>query len=212
MSSNAITAVTLPDEPGPRDVIVRNTDNQEAIFTEGFTYNPFPTITRIDPNYGRSTGGARMAIEGTGFLQGARVMIGDRAATTMVRDDVSIEAVAPPIPRGKWDVKVINPDTQEAVVPEGFMSLLEFVYNYPNPFSMTKGTTFRYVTHETVQSMVVKIFNLAGKPIDIVQQENSREVHWQNDQVRVGLYVYTMEVEMEDGGKRGFRGTLEVYE
>jgi len=153
-----------------------------------------------------------MSIEGTGFLQGARIMIGDRAATTMIRDDVSIEAVAPPMPKGLWDVRVVNPDTQEAIVPEGLTSLLEFVYNYPNPFSMNKGTTFRYVTHETVQSIVVKIFNLAGKPIDMVQQENSREVRWQNNQVRVGLYIYIMEVRMEDGEKRGFRDTLEVYE
>lgn len=50
----------------------------------------------ITPNHGPASGGAKLNIEGTGFMLGARVMVGERAGTTMVKDDMTIEAVAPP--------------------------------------------------------------------------------------------------------------------
>ena len=72
-------------------------------------------------------------------------------------------------------------------------------------------STFRYVTDDPVQSITVKIFNLAGVPIDVVQQMDSNEVKWHNTEVRVGLHVYLMEVELENGSMKQFRNTLEVY-
>ena len=43
----------------------------------------------------------------------------------------------------------------------------------------------------------MKIFNLAGVPIDVVQRMDSNEVRWHNTDVYAGLYVYVMEVELE---------------
>ncbi|MBM3211089.1 T9SS type A sorting domain-containing protein [Candidatus Poribacteria bacterium] len=144
------------------------------------------------------------------YYPGARTKIGEIFATTEVENDTTIRAVIPPIPRGVCDVRVINPDTQEAVKPKGFISVREVVYNFPNPFRTSQGTTFRYVTSEPVQSVTVKIFNMAGAPIDVIQQIGNNEVRWQNPDIHVGLYVYVMEIATGDGKIRKFRNVLEV--
>jgi len=210
LSSNLITAITPPGKPGTDDVKVTNTDKQYAILEEAFTYNAMPTITSITPNYGSSAGGTKIIIEGTGFLQSGIVMIGELPATTQVKGDTTIEATSPSLPQGVWDVRVVNPDTQEVVMSKGFISVGEVAYNYPNPFRASQGTTFRYVTGDPVQSITVKIFNLAGVPIDVVQQTDSNEVKWHNAEVHAGLYVYLMEIELESGKMKQFRSVLEV--
>jgi hypothetical protein len=212
VSSVIITAVTPYGEPGSKDIVVRNPDMQEAILPGGFTYNPMPKITDISPNYGMASGGTKVIIRGTDFLLGARVLIGKRSATTEVKDDMTIEAVTPPNPQGTFDVHVINPDTQEAVKPEGFISVGELVYNFPNPFRAEQGTTFRYVTNEKVESIKVQIFNLAGVPVGVVGRNGSNEVRWQDASVHAGLYVYRMDVTLENGDVKKFKRMLEVYE
>jgi hypothetical protein len=171
-----------------------------------------PKITDISPNYGMASGGTKVIIRGTDFLLGARVLIGKRSATTEVKDDMTIEAVTPPNPQGTFDVHVINPDTQEAVKPEGFISVGELVYNFPNPFRAEQGTTFRYVTNEKVESIKVQIFNLAGVPVGVVGRNGSNEVRWQDASVHAGLYVYRMDVTLENGDVKKFKRMLEVYE
>gem|GEM_PF-642041 len=210
VSPETIMALTPPGNPGPKDVIVRNPDKQEMILPEGFTYNPMPTIIRITPDHGTSAGGTKLTIEGTGFLQGARVVVGERGGTTMVKDDMTIEAVTPPNRPGLWDVHVINPDTQRAVMREAFVSVGELVYNYPNPFRASEGTTFRYVTNARVDVITVQIFNLRGVPIGIVRATGSNEVRWHNPDVHVGIYVYLLEARLEDGQVRKFKNMLEV--
>jgi len=212
MSSSIITALTPPGQPGAENVLVLNPDMQIAIRSEGYTYNPIPTITRLIPNHGPSSGGATITIEGTGFLLGARVVIGEKAATTMVRDDMTIEAVAPPNPQGVWDVRVINPDTQEVVMPGGYVSAGELVYNYPNPFRASQGTTFRYVTKDPVLSVTVKIFNMRGRPIGAARQIGSNEVKWVDPDVYAGLYIYILEAELEGGKRKQVRNVMEVIE
>jgi len=212
MSSSIITALTPPGQPGAENVLVLNPDMQIAIRSEGYTYNHKPTITRLIPNHGPSSGGATITIEGTGFLLGARVVIGERPATTMVRDDMTIEAVAPPNPQGVWDVRVVNPDTQEVVKPGGFVSVGELVYNYPNPFHASQGTTFRYVTKDLVLSVTVKIFNMRGRPIGAARQIGSNEVKWVDPDVYAGLYIYILEAELEGGKRKQVRNVMEVME
>jgi N-acetylneuraminic acid mutarotase len=212
MSSSIITALTPPGQPGAENVLVLNPDMQIVILPEGYTYNPIPTITRLIPNHGPSSGGATITVEGTGFLLGARVVIGEKAATTMVRDDMTIEAVAPPNPQGVWDVRVVNPDTQEVVMPGGYVSAGEVVYNYPNPFHASQGTTFRYVTKDPVLSVTVKIFNLRGRPIGAARQVGSDEVKWVDPDVYAGLYIYILEAEFEGGKRKQVRNVMEVVE
>ncbi len=212
MSSSVITAVTPPGQPGAENVLILNPDMQIVVLPEGYTYNPMPTITRLIPNHGPSSGGATITIEGTGFLLGARVAIGERPATTMVIDDMTIEAVAPPNPQGVWDVRVINPDTQEVVKPGGFVSVGEVAYNFPNPFHASQGTTFRFVTRDPVLSVTVKIFNMRGRPIGAARQLGSNEVKWCDPDVHAGLYIYILEVELEGGKRKQVRNVMEVIE
>jgi N-acetylneuraminic acid mutarotase len=212
MSSSVIVATTPPGSPGTKDVVVLNSDGQEVVLPEGYTYNPMPTITRLIPNHGPSSGGSTITVEGSGFLLGARVVIGERPATTMVRDDMTIEAVAPPNPQGVWDVRVINPDTQEVIKPGGFVSAGEVAYNYPNPFYASQGTTFRYVTKDTVYSVTVKIFNMRGRPIGAARQDGSDEVKWVDPDVYAGLYIYILEAELEGGKRKQVKNVMEVVE
>ena len=138
-------------------------------------------------------------------------MVGKRVGTTMVKDDMTIEAVTPPNRPGLWDVHVINPDTQKVTIREAFVSVGELVYNYPNPFRASEGTTFRYVTNARVDVVTVRIFNLRGVPIGIVRGTGSNEVRWYKPSVHVGIYVYLLEARLEDGQVRRFKNMLEVY-
>jgi len=211
MSPVLITAVTPSGEPGPKDVVIRNPDRQEIILPGGFTYNPIPRITEVSPDHGPASGGAKIIVRGAGFMQGAKVIIGKRAATTEILDDSTIEAVTPANPQGTFDVRVINPDTQEAVKRKGFISVGELAYNYPNPFRAEQGTTFRYVTNERVELIKVQIFNMGGVPIGVVGRRGSNEVRWYDATVHAGLYVYLMEVRLEGGKVKRFKRALEVY-
>ncbi|MBM3235253.1 hypothetical protein FJZ31_03030 [Candidatus Poribacteria bacterium] len=211
MSPNLITAVTPAGEPGPTDVVVRNPDRQEIVLPGGFIYNPLPKITDVSPSNGPASGGTPITVRGTGFLQGARVIIGKRAATTEWKDEATLEAVTPANPQGVWDVRVVNPDTQEAVKTQGFTAVGELVYNFPNPFRAEQGTTFRYVTNEKVELIKVQIFNLAGVPIGVVGRSGSNEVRWYDPSVHAGLYVYRVDVTLEGGKMKSFKRALEVY-
>ena len=211
MSPNIINAIAPSGEPGPKDVVIRNPDRQEIVLPGGFTYNPMPQINDISPNHGSTSGGTKIIVRGAGFLQGAKVIVGNRPATAELQDDSTIEAVTPPNPQGVFDVRVINPDTQEAVKRKGFISVGEVAYNYPNPFRAEQGTTFRYVTNERVELITVKIFNLAGVPIGVVGQAGSNEVRWYDASLHAGLYVYLMEVKVDGGKVKKFKRMLEVY-
>jgi len=138
------------------------------------------------------------------------VVIGDKSSTAQMKNDTTIEAITPANKQGVWDVKVINPDTQEALAPKDSYPVGELAYNYPNPFTASQGTTFRYVTNESVQSITVRIFNLAGVPIDIIHAEGTNEVKWQNNEINVGMYVYDMEVKLSDSSEKHLKSMLEV--
>ena len=210
--SDQLIVATTPQtgQAGSVDVRVTNPDRQKILRKNGFTYNPLPKITGIRPNYGLTTGGTIIIIEGTGFLPGAKVFIGKRAATTEFKHSLRVEAVTPANPLGSFDLKVVNPDTQEVVAKEAFVSVSETVYNYPNPFRSSQGTTFRYVANEEVEEITVQIFNLNGEPIGILRRNGGSEIRWTNPDLNFGLYVYQMEVQLETGQARTFQRLLQV--
>ena len=212
ISDELIVAVTpkFRGQPGLVDVWVTNPDRQRILYEDGFTYNPLPTISKISPSYGLTAGGTIIAIEGTGFLPGARVFIGNSAATTEFKNQSSLEAVTPPNLPGSFDLKVVNPDSQETVATAAFLSVSETVYNYPNPFRASQGTTFRYVANEEVKEIKVQIFNLNGEPIGLLRQNGGGEIKWHKSDLNFGLYVYHMEVQLETGQTRTFQKLLQV--
>jgi N-acetylneuraminic acid mutarotase len=193
------------------NIVVINPDDQKAVLRDGYKYNSIPTITNIQPNNGPSSGGTKLLITGSGFLTGAKVIVGfSESLSVIVKDDSTIEAITPSGKTGMSNVIVMNPDTQIASVNEGFLYIGKFAYNYPNPFKASQGTTFRYLTNEKVESIEVRVFNTGGVPIDAVVGNGSNEVKWQNSSLRRGIYVYIMEVMLEGNRKDHYKGVLEV--
>jgi len=212
ISDELIVAVTpkFRGQPGLVDVWVTNPDHQSILYKDAFTYNMQPTINKISPRYGSTSGGTIIIIEGAGFLLGAKVSIGKKPATTEYKSNFQIEAVTPSNPSGTFDVKLVNPDGQETLAPAAFLSVSETVYNYPNPFRASQGTTFRYVANEEVKEIKVQIFNLNGEPIGLLRQNGGGEIRWHNPDLNFGLYVYQMEVKLVTGQTRTFQKLLQV--
>lgn len=117
-----ITATTPPHAAGQVDVVVRNTDGQQATRAGGFEYFvPAPSITGVTPNTGKVGASTTVTINGTGFQAGATVTFGDRTARDVhVVDGTTMTAEAPPQPPGVVDVKVTNPDSQSGTLPGGY--------------------------------------------------------------------------------------------
>jgi N-acetylneuraminic acid mutarotase len=212
ISPTTMTALMPPGEIKTVSIVVVNPDDQKAILKDGFAYNPLPTITGIQPNNGPSSGGTKVLIKGSGFLPGAKVMVGFYdALSVVVKDEGTIEVITPPGQPGMNSVIVTNPDTQSVSEAKGFIYIGKKAYNYPNPFRASQGTTFRYVSKEKAESLEVRIFNTGGVPIDVVSGSGSNEVKWQNASLRNGIYVYVMEVVLEGGKKEHHKGVLEVF-
>lgn len=193
------------------DIRVVNPDGQKTSRKDAFTYNPLPIIKKINPEYGSKLGGTILTIEGTGFLPGAKVFIGKRPATTEYKSSTKLEAVTPPNSLGTFDVSVVNPDGQETLVVGAFVSVAETVYNYPNPFRNSQGTTFRYVGNEEVREINIQVFNLNGEVVSLVKENGKSEVNWQNPNLGFGLYIYHMQVELGTGQTKFFKRFLQIH-
>jgi hypothetical protein len=121
VSATSITATTPAHAAGSVNVVVTNSDSQSGTLTNGFTYNPPPTVTAIAPVSGPATGGTSVTITGTGFLSGASVLIGGTAATGVsVTSSTSITAVTPAHSAGTVNVVVTNTDGQSGTLTNGF--------------------------------------------------------------------------------------------
>ena len=115
------------DAAGPVDVKVANPDGMFVIAVNGFTYNeppplPAPEITAVTPSEGQMTGNEMVFIDGANFQPGGSVYLGANKATGYYRyNDTRLRAISPAadVP-GPVDVKVVNPDEQFVVLPNGY--------------------------------------------------------------------------------------------
>jgi len=126
-----ITCDLLTDGPlGFYDVLVTNPDTQEGGLDDGFEVYMAnaPEILDVIPNQGLiSTVVSEVHILGVNFQDGLTVVFETEpdieltlenvtwAGTGLITLDVNCDG-----PLGFYDVRVINPDTQEAVLPDGF--------------------------------------------------------------------------------------------
>ena len=113
-----ITAVTPAGTAGLREVKITNPDGQNC--GSAFTYNPFPTISSVNPVSGPQL--TVITITGTGFASGAAVKVGNDAATGVTWDSATqLRATTPASSTtGDRDVTVTNPDTGSVVKSPGF--------------------------------------------------------------------------------------------
>jgi uncharacterized protein YegL len=115
------------DAPMVVDIKVVNPDGQEAVLENGFTFEalplgPPPTITHMSPDSDVITGGNLVFVNGTNFDKNARVFIGDIEVpidfySSASRIRLRTPAVDAPM---VVDIKVVNPDGQEAILKDGF--------------------------------------------------------------------------------------------
>ncbi|MBS1912808.1 MAG: IPT/TIG domain-containing protein [Bacteroidetes bacterium] len=123
-SMTQITAITPPmPTPGTVTVIVQNPDGQSAVAQNAFTFVAASSlaITSLAPPNGPDSGGTTVTINGSGFAQGARVLIGGSAPLNTIYVSASmLRVVTPPHAAGSVDVTVTNPNGQQVVLRNGF--------------------------------------------------------------------------------------------
>lgn len=76
-----------------------------------------PELEALAPGYGPIGGGARQALQGSGFTEAARVELGGQRGAELARvDDTRVEVEAPALAEGAHDVLVANADAQDRLV------------------------------------------------------------------------------------------------
>lgn len=161
--------VNLTDKKtGKYDVVVKNPDLQSATLPRGFTvaYPPdtAPTITSIDPNSGAAGGvvsvtdllGTHLRVGATVLLQKSNPAAEIQGREVNVLSDTKIACIfeiGRDAALGKWNVKVINPDGQFAVLSEAFTIIAPLG---PPP------TVTSIVPNSRVNTGALEVTNLAG--------------------------------------------------
>jgi hypothetical protein len=80
-----LSATVPAHAAGAVDVVVTGSGGPSPVVAgDQFTYLALPTVTRIGPTAGPVTGGTNITITGSGFLAGASVSVGGKAATSVV--------------------------------------------------------------------------------------------------------------------------------
>ncbi|MBI2664249.1 IPT/TIG domain-containing protein [Candidatus Woesearchaeota archaeon] len=114
-SPNAIGATTAAGHQGSMPVLVTNPDGQTGKLSNGFTYNPGPTIVKISPSSGFETVATPVTITGRNFADPVTIKFGGiNAADIVFQDSTTVYATAPP-GTGTVAVEATNPDGQKGV-------------------------------------------------------------------------------------------------
>jgi hypothetical protein len=93
--------------------------NQLLVY--GLLPPPALSVTSVSPASGRTSGGTKVTIAGTGFQSGATVTFGGNAATNVtVVSSTSITATTPPHAAGTVNVTVTNPNGQRDTLANGY--------------------------------------------------------------------------------------------
>lgn len=174
VSSTTITALTPANSAGPVNVAVTNPGGQQSILTQGYTYNPAPTVTAVAPSSGPVAGGTSTTIAGSNFLTGATVTFGAAAATNVtVVTPSQIAATTPAGSPGPTNVVVTNPDHQSAILSNGFtfMGLPPTIsYIAPTNGTMNGGTSINIHGTNFQSGATVTI---GGVPLTLTQPVGS---------------------------------------
>jgi hypothetical protein len=109
--------------------VINGTVDDQSVYSELPVTFPAPTVTGITPNTGLNISAVSItSLAGSGFQTGAAVLLMRAGHANITATGVTVVSPAQitvtlPITyagAGAWDVVVINPDGQEAVLPGGF--------------------------------------------------------------------------------------------
>lgn len=181
LSEQTLRVVTPPGSPGPAAVELVGIGEPGIAAGDLFAYaeQEARVVMAVRPNVGTSAGGTAITIVGTGFLPGARVVIGgERAREVEVLDSTRITALTPPHDLGLVDVVVRNPDLPAAILPAAF----EFVVGptvtvmEPSDISMDGGTEFMLTGTGFEPGVEVTINGLPATDVQVMDGETLRAV------------------------------------
>jgi hypothetical protein len=117
------TCTTGAHSVGKVDVVVQNPTGELGFLAKGYEYKlPPPVIASITPNLGPTSGGQSVTITGTGFVNGATVLIGGAACLgpTVGAGGTSLTCTTGAHAASTVDVEVKNPDNQMSTLPSGY--------------------------------------------------------------------------------------------
>lgn len=121
-SADTIVVTTPIGAQGPTPVKVVNNDGQFALGT--FNYYADPTISYVTPAEGEMSGGNRVAVIGSNYMNGAKVFINGIEAVTQFSTASKLYATAPASQiDGTVAVKVVNPDGTEVEKSDAYTYL-----------------------------------------------------------------------------------------
>ncbi|MCC6623334.1 MAG: IPT/TIG domain-containing protein [Deltaproteobacteria bacterium] len=121
VTSNLVTARTPPGAPGTRDLVYVGPDGQVALRLAAFEYLAAPRLTAVTPGLGNKAGGAEVTLVGDNFASGMQVFFGPNVGTILSTTTTTALARVPSaLVSGFVNVRVRNPDGQEATLTNGF--------------------------------------------------------------------------------------------
>lgn len=165
-SATVITGTSPPNPLGAVDVRVVNTDGQDGVLMNGFTYNPPPALLSVRPGGGALAGGTTLLINGTGFQSGAVVRVGGNTATQVrVVSSTQLYAVTPAGVAGAAPVEVANPDTQTATLAGAFR--YDAVDTQARRATSYPDVVVPMARDDVAYRSDLAVVNLAGRPVTV---------------------------------------------
>jgi hypothetical protein len=174
VDASTITCITPPGDPGPADVQVTNPDGFTGLLPAGYVYVPPPELLSVDPPRGPDTGGTAVTLHGRAFQNGAIPFFDNlQLLDVTFVDEGTITAVTPPHAVGYVDVRLRNPDGQEARLPRGFFyfgpPMIEAIIPPQGPTS--GGQTVRIDGSSFVPGLTVTFDGLPAMVVSVTDNE-----------------------------------------
>tara|TARA_R110002072_G_scaffold276051_1_gene437383 strand:- start:111990 stop:116984 length:4995 start_codon:yes stop_codon:yes gene_type:complete len=121
VSSTSATCVTSTSAAATGDIVITNDDGEIGTLTNGYTYQPPPTVTGVSLNSGPVTGAANVTITGTGFLTGATADLGGSNCNgVIVASSTSLTCTTNAHAAGLVTATVTNTDTQSGSLANAY--------------------------------------------------------------------------------------------
>ena len=198
--------VTTPADAGLGhvDLLVTSAAGDQAVLPAALELTPpDPVVQQVDPTGGSLNGGTSLTITGTGFLPGARVVIGDRIYADgepggcTVTGETSITLTTAATVSGLHDVVVVDASGVEGRLADGFQVSLQPVLTstFPAAGDAAGGTEVRLAGADFAPDVTVRIDGVEQSQLTWVSAEELRFVT--TGAALAG--VYTLEVEDAGG-------------